>query len=92
LKFILYEFIHPLSFLKKLQTTQNQHNEHMSNFCKFAGIIKQKISAYHIFLKYRLITIYSGTNFSSFLDFRLIQQVKTFNRTEQQIFGAESLW
>jgi hypothetical protein len=39
-------------------------------FCTFAGIKKQKISAYHVFCKYRLKTIYSGTNFSSFLDFR----------------------
>jgi hypothetical protein len=44
-------------------------------FSKFAGIKKQKIPAYHVFRKYRLKTIYSGTNFSSFLDFRLILSI-----------------
>jgi hypothetical protein len=57
-------------------------------FCKFAGIEKQKISAYLVFRKYCLKTIYSGTNFSSFLDFRLI-----FSITAQSIFGVKpSAW
>jgi hypothetical protein len=38
-------------------------------FCTFAGIKKQKISAYHVFREYRHKTVYSGTNLSSFLDF-----------------------
>jgi hypothetical protein len=38
----------------------------------FVGIKKQKMSAFLVFRKYRLKTIYSGTNFSSILDFRLI--------------------
>jgi hypothetical protein len=53
-----------------------------------AGIKIQKIWAYHVFRKYRLKTIYSGTNFSSFLDFRLILSI-----TAQSIFAAEpSSW
>jgi hypothetical protein len=44
-------------------------------FFTFAGIKKQKISAYHIFRLYRLKSICSGTNFSSFLDFRLILSI-----------------
>jgi hypothetical protein len=48
----------------------------------------KKISAYHVFRKYRLKTIYSGTNFSSFLDFRLILFI-----TAQSIFAVEpSAW
>jgi hypothetical protein len=47
----------------------------------FVGIKKQKISAYHVFRKYRLKTFYSGTNFSSLLNFRLI--------TAQSIFVVE---
>jgi hypothetical protein len=38
-------------------------------FCTFFSIKKK--SAYHVFRKHHLKTIYSGTNFSSFLDFRL---------------------
>jgi hypothetical protein len=34
-----------------------------------------KTTAYHVFRKYRLKTIYIGTNFSSFLDFRLILSI-----------------
>jgi hypothetical protein len=44
-------------------------------FCTFAGLKKQKIWAFLVFRKYRLKTIYSGTNFSSFLDFRVISQL-----------------
>jgi hypothetical protein len=56
--------------------------------CTSAGIKKQKISAYHVFRKHRHKTIYSGTNFSSFLDVRLILSV-----TAQSIFAVEpSAW
>jgi hypothetical protein len=49
---------------------------------------KPKISAYHVFRKYRLKTIYSGTNFLSFLDFPLILSITT-----QSIFVVEpSAW
>jgi hypothetical protein len=41
----------------------------LNYFCTFAGIKKQKISAYHVFQKYRLKTIYSGTNFSSYTSY-----------------------
>jgi hypothetical protein len=44
-------------------------------FCTFAGMNKQKISAYHVFRKYRLITIYSGTNLSRFLVSRLLLSI-----------------
>jgi hypothetical protein len=40
--------------------------------------------AYHVFQKYRLKTVYSGTNFSSFPDFRLILSI-----TAQSIFAIE---
>jgi hypothetical protein len=57
-------------------------------FCTFAGIRKLAIPAYHVFRKNRLKTIYSGTHFSSFLDFRLI-----FSITTQSIFAVEpSVW
>jgi hypothetical protein len=57
-------------------------------FCTFAGIKKQKISALHVFQKYTQKTIYSGINFSSFLDFRLILSI-----TAQSIFAVEpSAW
>jgi hypothetical protein len=43
---------------------------------------------YYDFRKYRLKIIYSGTNFSSFLDFRLILSI-----TAQSIFAVElSVW
>jgi hypothetical protein len=49
---------------------------------------KQKICVIHAFRKYRLKTIYSGTNFSSFLDFRVILSI-----TAQSIFALEpSVW
>jgi hypothetical protein len=49
---------------------------------------KQNISEYHSFRKYRLKTIYNGTNFSSFLDFRLILSI-----TAQSIYVVEaSAW
>jgi hypothetical protein len=54
-------------------------------FCTFGAIKKpKKIWAYHIFRKYPLKTIYSGTNFSSFLDFRLILSI-----TAQSIFAVK---
>jgi hypothetical protein len=44
--------------------------------------------AYHVFRKYRLKSIYSGTNFLSFLDFRFILSI-----TAQSIFALEpSAW
>jgi hypothetical protein len=56
--------------------------------CTFVGIKKQKISEYHVFRKYRLNIIYSDTNFSSFLDFRVILSI-----TAPSIFAAEpSAW
>jgi hypothetical protein len=59
-----------------------------SFFCTFAGIKKQKISAYYVFRKYRLKIIYSGTNFSSFLDVRLILSI-----TAQSVFAVKlSAW
>jgi hypothetical protein len=49
---------------------------------------KTKKSAQYVFRKYRLKTIYSGTNFSRFLDFRLILSITT-----QSIFALEaSAW
>jgi hypothetical protein len=56
-------------------------------FFTFAGIKKQKISACHVFRKYRLKTIknyYSGTHFLSLLDFRLILSI-----TAQSILTVE---
>jgi hypothetical protein len=48
----------------------------------------KKILAFHVFRKYRLKTIYGGTNFSSFLNFRLILSI-----TAQSIFTVEpSAW
>jgi hypothetical protein len=50
---------------------------------------KMSVSLYtHVFRKYHLKTIYSGTSFSSFLDFRLILSI-----TALSIFGVEpSAW
>jgi hypothetical protein len=58
-------------------------------FCTcLLALKKQKISAFHVIQKYRLKTIYSGTNFSSLLDFRLILSI-----TAQSIFAVEpSAW
>jgi hypothetical protein len=51
-------------------------------------IFEQKISAYYVFRKYRLKTIYSGTNFSRFFYSRLILSI-----TAQPIFAvAPSAW
>jgi hypothetical protein len=48
---------------------------------------KNKISAYHVFRKYHVKTIYSGSNFSNFRDFRLIlSQLSQFLR-QNQFFG-----
>jgi hypothetical protein len=55
-------------------------------FCTFDGIKIQTISAYHVFRKYRLKNIYSGTNFSIFFDFRLILSI-----TAQSIFAVEPI-
>jgi hypothetical protein len=72
------------------------HFDHLSTqptpilifFCTFAGIKKQKLSAYHVFRKYPHKIIYSGTNFSSFFDCRLILSI-----TVQSIFAVEpSAW
>jgi hypothetical protein len=69
---------------------QNDHRSKKSSpililFCTLAGIKKkQKIWVYYIFRKNRLKIIYSGTHFSSFLDFRLILYI-----TAQTIFAVE---
>jgi hypothetical protein len=74
-------------FYFKTITSQNKLFLSLFFFCTFAGIKKQKTSASLVFQKYRLKTIYSGTNFSIFLDLRVILSI-----TAQSIFAVEPRW
>jgi hypothetical protein len=95
LKNRIKKWVHPNFFWYRIVHVKTDKNCDFSTwpspililFCTFAGIKKQKISAYHIFRKYRFKIIY-GTNFSSFLDFRVIHSI-----TAQSIFEVEpSAW
>jgi hypothetical protein len=91
----LYHYSKKIAFSKKFIFYSPRQNRQkllflnlnffdLNFFCTFTGIKKQIISAYHVFRKYRLKTIHSGTNFPSFLDFRLLLSI-----TAQSIFAVE---
>jgi hypothetical protein len=98
LKIILYRIFHVKSIKNWDFSTWPSP---INFFCTFADRKKQKIYAYYVFRNYRLKNIYSGTNFSRFLDSRLIllithSSVKFCGRTQclgrlERYFNRENL-